>query len=107
LERTVGLSDLRAEMRIASSLVDDMPGGRGALGEESDIVVVETVKKPAQLVPTIGPGERVAVSPRRQGEAVGYPDTLRREHRIELPERRVLAAYRRDSFSLISPNQRT
>ena len=91
-EGAIGRGDFRTEMRIAGRLVNQPAGGNGALGEQCHIVVVECGEKPAQLVLDAGPGERVAIGPSGQREALGHSDPLGCEHRIKLAERRVLAA---------------
>jgi hypothetical protein len=80
-------------MRGAGGLVNQPPGGGGALGEQCDIVVVEAGEKAPQFVLDTGRGERVAIGSSGQREAIGHPDTLRLEHRVELSEGWVFATY--------------
>jgi len=92
LECLIGLGDAGAEIRVARRLVDDLSRGGGPLGQQRHVVVVEIRKKPAQFAPSTGAGQHIAVGRSRQCKAVRNPHPLRGECRIELPERRVLAA---------------
>ena len=80
---------------FATLHLDDVPlvGGKNAsLGEQRDIVMVETGEEPAQFVFDARCGERVAVGSGGQREAFGYSNPFEREHRIELAERGSFAA---------------
>ena len=78
----IGRGDRLAEERRAGRLVDQPAGGGSALSEQCHIVMVEGGEKPAQLVLDPRRGERVAIGPSGQREALGHPDTFGREHRI-------------------------
>ena len=46
-ERAIGRRDLGSQTCIAGGLVDELPGGSGALGAQRDVMMVEAGKQPA------------------------------------------------------------
>ena len=73
-------------------------GLRGPLRQERDVVMVEIRKEPLQRLPCTGLAKRIAISGGRQRKTIGNRDALGGERRIELAQRRVLAAHKGHVF---------
>ncbi len=96
----VGLADQGAQIVLGRRRVNDAARLRGAFLQQIDVGLVEPVQKIVKLVPGVRRGQRVAIGLGGEREAVRHPDALRRENRIKLAERGVLAA---DQSNIVQP----
>ena len=95
-KRSIRFHDLFAERSRVHRLVDDFARLGGYGRKLLDLALVETVEKPMKLVRDAGLQQRIAIGVRRDGKAIGDSNPFGRERRIQLAERRGLAADKPD-----------
>ena len=95
-ELSIGRRDRFGQSRGAGRRIDDLAGCSGGFGQQLHLALVETVKQAVELLQGLRAGEGIAISLRRQGEAVRHLDVAFRQGAIELAQRCRLAAHGRN-----------